>query len=106
MQSLLRHFEEIELTFKVRDTDIPCITETWLHTNIKQYHEHSKLKFTDVMQALEVVCIYVRDTIKSNKISTAINNTAVEGNWVTVQSNMHPSILVGTKDSAVSCGCL
>lgn len=33
-QSLLGHFEEIELLIKERNIDILCISETWLHQEI------------------------------------------------------------------------
>lgn len=43
------------------------------------------------------VCIYVRETLKSSKISTTVvNNAAVEDIWVAVQSSMYPSFIIFT----------
>ena len=98
-QSLLGHFDEIELLIKERNIDILCISETWLHQEISSSFisiPNFHIYRCDAGRG-GGVCIYVRDTLKSNKISsTAVNDTAVEDIWVTVQSNMHPSILVGT----------
>jgi len=98
-QSLLGHFEEIEMMITERNIDILCISETWLHKemssnfiNIQNFNVYR----CDAGRG-GGVCIYVRDTFKSNEIfTTAANNTAVEDIWVTVQSNMFPSFIIGT----------
>lgn len=41
------------------------------------------------------VCIYVRDTLTSNRISTTAVNKTVVDIWVTIQSNMLPSSIIG-----------
>jgi len=98
-QSLLGHFDEIKLLIKERNIDILCISETWLHQEISSnfisipnFHVYR----CDAGRG-GGVCIYVSDTLKSNKMSsTIVNHTAVEDIWVTVQSSMYPSFLVGT----------
>jgi len=98
-QSLLGHFEEIKMLVEERNIDILCISETWLHQEMVSNFiniPNFKVYRCDAGRG-GGVCIYVRDTLKSNRISTtAVNNTAVEDVWVTVQSNMLPSFIIGT----------
>lgn len=98
-QSLLGHFEEIKMLVEERNIDILCISETWLHQEMVNNFiniPNFKVYRCDAGRG-GGVCIYVRDTLKSNRISTtAVNNTAVEDVWVTVQSNMLPSFIIGT----------
>jgi len=97
-QSLLGHFEEIKMLVEERTIDILCISETWLHQEMDSNFiniPNFKVYRCDAGRG-GGVCIYVRDTLKSNRISaTAVSNTAVEDVWVTVQSNMLPSFIIG-----------
>lgn len=70
-QSLLCNKDEIELLVNSRNTDILCVSETWLLPNKKDTlciipnfkNFHSDLGRGDG------VCIYIRDNLKTTKLA-------------------------------------
>ena len=96
-QSLLAHKDELESLAHDIDTDVLCISETWLfprtpdvHVNISDFtvFRHDKGRGGGV-------CIYVRNTLTANTIDIAITKPdGIEDIWITVQCRKLPSIIV------------
>lgn len=97
-QSFFGRFEEIKTLVEERNIGILCISEPWIHPEmVRNFVIIQKFKaYTFVAGRGKVACIYVRDTLKSNRISiTRVKKTAVEDIWVIVQGNMLPASFIG-----------
>ena len=99
-QSLLCHFNVIELMIKELDIDILCVCETWLDSFIED-------RFLKVLNFNVIrcdagrgggVCIYVRSDLKVSVIDTGIDRfEKIEDLYIQVQHRSFPSIIIGCR---------
>ena len=97
-QSFLANKDEIELLVRERNTDILCVSETWLSHNTP--NEQINIPDYNVFRCDKGrgggVCIYAKIFLNVNVL--ILNNDRPEGVedvWLSVQSNKLPSIIVG-----------
>ena len=81
-----------------RSTDVLCISETWLSTDMKD--EHIAIPGYNVFRNEKGrgggVCIYVKDTYKVTTINVNVEKPeGIEDVWITVQHRKLPAIIVG-----------
>ena len=93
-QSFLAHKDEINLLINERDTDILCISETWLISEVLD--EHISIPGY-VLYRCDVgrgggVCVYVKNIFTVTRLDVNIERpTGVEDVWLSVQSNKLPT---------------
>ena len=102
-QSLMSCFDEVNLMIKERNLDILCVSETWLlpHTPDRFVTIPNFNVFRNDSGRGGGVCIFVKDTLNAKVLTLPINSRAearevkIEDIFVTVQSCMFPSIIIG-----------
>lgn len=97
-QSLLGNMDVIRLLVEERNTDVLCVSESWLAPNSTD--DFVKLPGYKIFRRDGGrgggVCIYVKDILTTNVINfNAPRQEGVEDLWVTVQCRKLPSIIVG-----------
>ena len=97
-QSLLCHFDVIEILLQERGIDILCICETWLDSSVDDkfiYIQNFNVIRCDAGRGAGV-CIYFRDNLKIKVLDTGVDKIEnVEEIWVQVQSKKFPSFIIG-----------
>ena len=98
-QSVQGHMDEIRLMVHDRNSDILCISESWLlptvqdnYININNYNV-----FRYDTGRGGGVCVYVRNCLKASVINLSVPKLEnVDIIWLNVQSSKFPSFIIGT----------
>ncbi len=100
-QSIQSNYEEIKLLIQERDIDVLCVSETWLHSHTLDdliAMPNYKLFRNDGGRG-GGVCIYVRNTPKTNVITlhepARQTPLGIEDLFLTVQHCMLPAAIIG-----------
>ena len=94
----MAHIDEIRLLVKERNTDVLCVSETWLIPNILD--EYVNIPDYVIYRCDKGrgggVCIYVKNNLTVTPVNTTIDKPeGVEDLWVTVQCRKLPAFIIG-----------
>lgn len=97
-QSLLGSIDEIRLLVEERNTDVLCVSESWLTPNSPD--DFIKIPGYKIFRCDGGrgggVCIYVKDVLMTNVINLDVpRQEGVEDVWVIVQCRKLPSFIIG-----------
>lgn len=97
-QSFLAHKDEINLLINERETDILCVSETWLIPEILDEHISipGYVSYRCDKGRGGGVCVFVKNIFKVTRIEVNIERpTGIEDIWLGVQSNNLPTVVIG-----------
>ena len=98
-QSVQGHIDEIRLMVQDRNTDILCISESWLlpitHDNYINIPNYNVFRYDAGRGG--GVCVYIKTCLKVSIINLTLPKLEnVDNIWLNVQSSKFPSFIIGT----------